>query len=1018
MTCKLLPYILQELPDITEVINYPIKNVHRIKFTCFDVSKSLIAFGATSGGIYVYNRNPCEFVQLIPNKDGPITRLAISTDEKHIGFSNGKGTVTVTGCDQSLSGGYSSAVSKEHHGNEITSMVWSRNMLFSGDDVGRVSVLQLQSFIAKTMFHSSSQIILSLDSRICQLDAKDCMLLVSTLTRCYICNIIQEQYRQIGQKLRDGEFGACFVTKDKSALNGSTENNQQDYTELKKYNIVDNDAGFTVGEQLSNTLIYCARPSSRLWEATIDGTVRRTHQFKQVLARRPLNVVTVESYDNESLSLWNLDEESVGQSVNFPKIYWINSAIFSFNKNSLYFLNIHNVNNTVWFDTYKDIVDCKIYHDMLYIWLSNGSLVNTRFMQLDKFLVKCYIDEKYTLCAELCALYRDHLLSNNLSPKLHILVGLRDKLHNNGLLNSISNMLEKFDSLQLGEATQMKSGIYVVDNTYQTQTMLDENFDSKTNDDNLFSTISPETLQALRGISSAMSDKFSSSKKILKEKWEDIEEKVKHFGTEKQNSQEQSVTKHIQGIETAQRKISYEENSHTEHNFPLDNDIIFKDSSQKVVEADNNIVDNDKICRSLYQYHRLSLVNKESEQTNLTSIIESYTCDISKIYDLMVSLEQYCISIGALDESKFVPNYIFLAYLNLSRNKCNILDTIIKEEVLYKYFVDSCISVNIKTHKISNLGCECGFPLPFARTNGTPVFSELIDEFIERQWSCQTKEQCYDICKKMPYLWRKILYLRRNEDLLNVLRILLQMLDETLLHSFLPQFTLEIWDRAIQLYAVLHANICLNCNKTFEHVSVKDMLSWDDLGALIIKSVGGKNAIEVMKKHANLIDIAAVTMKFYHSCLLVSMYEKYDVTVTAQLVDTVYSSYEFKDSRLEICHLLRCTTNGQIKNTALPLTVAAKSSHWGLRSVREKLLLLHNSEVVGAKDKNVTLQDILTVMLEIFNGVNDCVLCGLPLQNEVLIKDGGLWTFKCGHTFHGACLDLNKIKLCPSCSLH
>lgn len=38
------------------------------QYTCFNVSKSLIAFGATSGGIYVFNRTPCEFIQLIPNK--------------------------------------------------------------------------------------------------------------------------------------------------------------------------------------------------------------------------------------------------------------------------------------------------------------------------------------------------------------------------------------------------------------------------------------------------------------------------------------------------------------------------------------------------------------------------------------------------------------------------------------------------------------------------------------------------------------------------------------------------------------------------------------------------------------------------------------------------------------------------------------------------------------------------------------------------------------------------------------
>ncbi|CAH2055785.1 unnamed protein product, partial [Iphiclides podalirius] len=617
MTCKLPPYILQELPNITEIINYPIRNVQRIKFTCFALSKSLIAFGATSGGIYVYNRDPCEFVQLIPSKDGPITRLVISTDEKHIGFANGKGSIMVTECDQALRSGYSLITSKEHHGNEITSMVWSGNMLFCGDDVGRVSVLQLQSFIAKTMFQSSSQIILSLDSRICQLDAKDCMLLVSTLTRCYICNIIQEQYRQIGQKLRDGEFGACFVTEDKCEVNGAIEHSQHDCTELKKYNIVDDGAGFIV--------------------------------------------------------------------------------------------------------------------------------------------------------------------------------------------------------------------------------------------------------------------------------------------------------------------------------------------------------------------------------------------------------KRYCVSIGALDESKFVPNNIFLTYLSASPDNGDLLDAVVNDPALYEYFVDSCISTNARTRKLST-GCECGFPLP--HRNETPAFSGLIDQFVERQWSRHTREQCYAVCKRMPYSWRKILHLRRSEDLLSVLRILLQMLDEALLHSFLPQFTMDTWDRAVQLYAVLHANMCLNCGRRFDHVSVRDTLSWDDLGSLIVKSVGGKRAVEVMRRHAKLIDTGALTLKFYHTCLLVSMYERYDVTIVAQLVDAVYSSYDFEESRSEICQLLRCARNGQIKNTALPLSVAATSAHWGLKPVRDKLLVLRRSK---GSTEHLTLNGILTIVCESIKGGGDCTLCGLPLRNEVLIKDGGIWTYRCGHTFHGACLDLNGIKLCPSC---
>lgn len=736
------------------------------------------------------------------------------------------------------------------------------------------------------MFQSSSQTIMSLDSRICQLDIKASMLLVSTLTRCYICDTSQEQYRQIGQKLRDGEYGACFYNKEKTQFN--TTQTSQDITELKKYNIVVGDTGFAVSKDLENTLIYCARPSSRLWEATIDGTVIRTHQYKQVLAKKPMTIVSVESYTNENVSRENTFDEGEGQSINFPKIYSMNGAIFSFKKDALYFLNLDNVDDTMWF-SYKDIIDCKVYHDMIYLWLANGSLVNFRFMKLQKFLVKCYIDEKYILCTELCTLFKDYLLENELSDKLHILVGLRDKIQSKEALKNIEDVLERFDNLMTNEATQMKSGIYVVDNTYHKSSLLEEDESSqKFSEDNMFTTLSPEAIQAFKDLSVTVSDKFTSSKKMLKEKWEDFEGKMKNLSTEKHTIQELSLPKRVIPPDT-----EYEPNL-------VDEDIIYKESSQQAIEIDNNSLEQDKVCKSMYQYFRLSLVGKESERSNLVSTIESYACDIRQIYELMLQLEQYCISVGDVEESKFVPNNIFLIYLSSSDQKNDLLDSIIQDEELYKYFVDSCISVNMKTQKLSNIGCECGFPLPYTRTNQAPAFSELIDEFIERQWSNHSRDQCYETCKRMPYLWRKILYLRRNEDLLNVLRILLQMLDENLLHSFLPQFTLESWDRAIQLYATLHANMCLNCNKKFHHISVKDMLSWDDLGALIIKSVGGRNAVNVLKKHAKLIDLGELSMKFYHTAMLVSMYEKYDVTITSQLTATLYSTYDFEDSKAAV----------------------------------------------------------------------------------------------------------------------
>ncbi|XP_026685620.1 uncharacterized protein LOC103517868 [Diaphorina citri] len=52
---------------------------------------------------------------------------------------------------------------------------------------------------------------MQLDSRIVQMSTCHDWLLVSTLTRSYLCDTVHEQYRQIGKKLRDGHYGSCFV---------------------------------------------------------------------------------------------------------------------------------------------------------------------------------------------------------------------------------------------------------------------------------------------------------------------------------------------------------------------------------------------------------------------------------------------------------------------------------------------------------------------------------------------------------------------------------------------------------------------------------------------------------------------------------------------------------------------------------------------------------------------------------------------------------------------------------------
>lgn len=72
----------------------------------------------------------------------------------------------------------------------------------------------------------------------------------------------REKFWRVGNKERDGEYGACFFPQNR---------------------------GLLVGQP---PLLYCARPGSRVWEASFNGEVLSTHQFKQLLACPPLPLIT------------------------------------------------------------------------------------------------------------------------------------------------------------------------------------------------------------------------------------------------------------------------------------------------------------------------------------------------------------------------------------------------------------------------------------------------------------------------------------------------------------------------------------------------------------------------------------------------------------------------------------------------------------------------------------------------------------------------------------------------------
>ena len=141
------------------------------------------------------------------------------------------------------------------------------------------------------MFQAPGCTLMHLDSSIVQLSFSAPLLLVSTTSRCYICDTVLEQYKQIGNKARDGDYGACFLKRPLVSEKSIKTEEKENVSRKRTFSL--NTEGESSSLNESHFKIFCARPGSRLWEVTTNGVVIKTHQFKEALAIPPLPVYKV-----------------------------------------------------------------------------------------------------------------------------------------------------------------------------------------------------------------------------------------------------------------------------------------------------------------------------------------------------------------------------------------------------------------------------------------------------------------------------------------------------------------------------------------------------------------------------------------------------------------------------------------------------------------------------------------------------------------------------------------------------
>ncbi|KAK5643432.1 hypothetical protein RI129_007277 [Pyrocoelia pectoralis] len=805
--------LVENISDINAIIKQPLQLTQRIKFTAFDVSKSFVVFGASSGGLYVFNRHPHQFLKLIPSKEGSIVQVCISPDEKHISLASSKGAVVIIpNCFNENYIQYQA--NYEHRGNIVTAIKWNGDELYCGDNTGRITVISLPSLLAKAMFQPNCATLMQLDSRIIQIDSYSKFLLISTLTRTYICDTDKEQYRQIGKKLRNGHFGASFFSNNLDSNRVLSET-------LKKRGIfkksIDDEQFYA--QINDNVQIFCTRPGARMWEAKLSASVTRTHQFKNLL-KEPADVI---NWDD------NLDTRLVMNSsptsdlrmdeLNFSKVLVLdNKFIITFNRGTFYIFDPTTEVIICWCNYFKNIKDFKVTNYFIYIWDDSLEVRIIALYTLEQIILKTLFRKQYYLSGELCCHYSSDVIdliefsANN----IHLVSILKEKLTDQNLLQQLSPIFNAIDSYTNKKVIvqRLTTGIVAINPFF--------------NDEKIEKEQPPESLHILKDLGANVTEKLTERTKNLKQKFQIFETTVKNLTLVDNNSNKNNSTAPSE-------------------------DHIAKLNNSNLIKTSTDDLDAMKVFQQQYQ---MSKINDKLETPKFYQLLDKH--NLNSVVQLFHNFLNN--SKDSVADKANVKLWCFTQYLRyLLKNHTGDIQNLNNDDLTVQYALEGFIELNQ-----SNCSCTCSYPTPSAKEH-IPKYYELGCILTKKIWS--SKSQLLDeMTKKVPYMWKYILKdLRNNDTIDNILPLLMQFGDEDLVENFSGKFKYDEWDDALKLLAKLRNFKCVNCDENF--VETSDVMSWTGFGTILLKSVGAQSTINLLTRYSDIIPSNELDAHFYQMCI-------------------------------------------------------------------------------------------------------------------------------------------------------
>lgn len=406
---------------INNCVNSALKRKSRVKYKCMDVWKDYLAFGTSSGGIYLfrlgtYDGSPCTLYCMIPCDAGTVEviRFLPNMENKDllIAMGTSRGSLVVFRVTKSTNPSDQESYYNEIYRAEAFTGNWPVKLIefdqtylepnyiiekiYICDNSNRIFVLEYSTItcgykLMNYMNHKPKpSLLLGINnSRINQLSVYRSILLISTDENSSLFYEQNCKLFTIGSKPRkQGFYGSCFFIPGRASSTSRSRKNLNDYD----YNQT---SSLTSINSSTNDLLYepfmcfVARPAFRLWQLNHERDVRFTHKFELRLAGKILQINRQicsnfeEDDDPEQLaqqikSTIQIDPEinknDFTPSVNhFQKLLPIHTEtmgnlLLSYSTHEIYIIDPIQADLVVWVRQDEPILHVSCYENEIFIW--------------------------------------------------------------------------------------------------------------------------------------------------------------------------------------------------------------------------------------------------------------------------------------------------------------------------------------------------------------------------------------------------------------------------------------------------------------------------------------------------------------------------------------------------------------------------------------------------------------------------------------------------------------------------